>query len=109
MNPLDDHLNRLFRAAAQGSMAQARPDLVSVAPFGLETRVLAAWRAARSVETAVEAGFWDMTLLVRGLILASLIMAVSFWPALTSADSTTNPFAEFLQLTDSTVPPDEAP
>jgi len=110
MNPLDDQLNRLFRAAAQGTpaeggMAQGRPDPVSVAPFGLETRVMAAWRAAQSVETA----FWDMTLLVRGLILASLIMAVSFWPALTSADSTTNPFAEFLQLTDSTVPSDEAP
>ena len=103
MNPLDDQLDRLFQAAAQ-----ARPGQVSVAPFGLETRVMAAWRAAQSVE----AGFWDMTLLVRGLILASLIMAVSFWPALTSADSAdnaTNPFAEFLQLTDSTVPSDEAP
>jgi hypothetical protein len=109
MNPLDDHLNRLFRAAAQGTPAEGRPDPVSAPAYGLETRVLAAWRAARSVETAVEAGFWDMTLLVRGLILASLIMAVSFWPALTSADSPANPFAEFLQLTDSTVPPDEAP
>jgi hypothetical protein len=110
MNPVDDQLNRLFRAAAQGtpaegSIAQARPDAVSVAPFGLETRVMAAWRGVRSTET----GFWDMTLLVRGLILASLIMAVSFWPALTSSDSTSNPFAEYLQLTDSTVPPDEAP
>jgi hypothetical protein len=104
MNPLDDQLNRLFRAAAQG-----QPHPVSVAPFGLETRVMAAWRAAQSVETAVETGFWDMTLLVRGLILASLIMAVSFWPALTSSDSTSNPFAEYLQLTDSTVPSDEAP
>jgi hypothetical protein len=47
-----------------------------------------------------------MTLLVRGLILASLIMAVSFWPAL---NTTSNPFAEFLQMTDSTVPSDEAP
>jgi hypothetical protein len=100
MNSVDDQLNRLFRA-----VAQAQPDAVSVAPFGLETRVLAAWRSAQSVET----GFWDMTLLVRGLILASLIMAVSFWPALTSSESTSNPFAEYLQLTDSTVPSDEAP
>jgi len=104
MNPINDQLNRLFRAAAQG-----RPDPVSAPAYGLETRVLAAWRAAQSVETAVEAGFWDTTLLVRGLIVASLIMAVSFWPALTSTDSTTNPFAEFLQLTDSTIPSDDAP
>ena len=104
MNPTDDQLNRLFRAAAQG-----RPDSIFEPPYGLETRVMAAWRAAQSVETASKAGFWDMTLLVRGLILASVIMAVSFWPALNSADSTTNPFAEFLQLTDSTVPSDDAP
>ena len=90
---------------AEGRMAQDRPDLVPAPPYGLETRVLAAWRAAQSSKAA----FWDMTLLVRGLILASVIMAVSFWPALNSADSTTNPFAEFLQLTDSTVPSDDAP
>ena len=99
MNPLDDQLNRLFRAAQGG------PEPLSAPPYGLETRVLAAWRAAR----VTEAGFWDMTLLVRGLILASLIMAVSFWPVLTSSDSTSNPFAEYLQLTDSTIPADDAP
>ena len=100
MNPIDDQLNRLFRAAGQ-----AQPSPVSAPAYGLETRVMAAWRAAQSAE----AGFWDMTLLVRGLIVASLIMAVSIWPALTSADSTTNPFAEYLQLTDSTIPSDDAP
>jgi len=106
MNPIDDQLNRLFRAAAQGIAGQGQSDLVSSPAYGLETRVIAAWRAAQSAET----GFWDMTLLVRGLILASLIMVVSFWPALTSAESTTtNPFAEYLQLTDSTVPSDDAP
>jgi hypothetical protein len=100
MNPLDDQLNRLFRAA------QVQPDPVSAPPYGLETRVMAAWRGAQSVET----GFWDMTLLVRGLIVASLIMVVSFWPVLNSStDNTTNPFADYLQLTDSTVPSDEAP
>jgi len=39
-------------------------------------------------------------------------MAVSFWPVLSSAESTTttsNPFADYLQLTDSTVPSDDAP
>jgi len=100
MNPLDDQLNRLFRAAARN-----RPDPVSAAPYGLETRVMAAWRAAQSAKT----GFWDMTLLLRGLILASLIMAISFWPALNSATSTANPFAEYLQLTDSTIPSDYVP
>ena len=105
MNPPDDQLSdqltRLFRSAAQ----VGRRDPVAAPAYGLETRVLAAWRAARSGET----GFWDMTLLVRGLIVASVIMAVSFWPALTSSESTTGPFAEFLQLTDSTIPSDEAP
>jgi hypothetical protein len=77
----------------------------SVAPYGLETRVMAAWRSASSTGT----GFWDMALLVRGLILASLIMAVSFWPAFTSSYSTSNPFADYLQLTDSTFSTDDAP
>ena len=104
MNPLDDQLNRLFRAAAQ-----AQPDPVFAPAYGLETRVTAAWRAAHSVETATGSGFWDMMLLVRGLVVASLIMVVSFWPALNSAESTANPFADYLQLTDSTVPSDEAP
>src|SRR5271167_3482602 len=106
MNPIDDQLNRLFRSAAQ-----VRSDAISPVPYGLETRSLAAWRASRTAD----AGAWDVPLLVRGLIVASLIMAVSFLPALsntstsTSATSSTNPFADFLQLTDSTVPSDDAP
>jgi hypothetical protein len=103
MNPADDQLNRLFRSAAQG-----QPETVYTPPYGLETRVMAAWRTGQSSGT----GFWDMTLLVRGLILASLIMALSFLPALTSittSNSTNNPFAEYLQLTDSTIPPDDTP
>jgi len=97
MNPIDEQLNRLFRAAAQ-----TRAEQVHVLPYGLETRALAAWRAGQSIE----AGFWDMTLLVRGLILAILIMAVSFWPVLSKP---ANPFSEDLQLADSTIPADEAP
>jgi hypothetical protein len=100
MNPLDDQLHRLFRSAAK-----VEADAVSAPAYGLETRAMAAWRAGRSGPT----GFWDMTLLVRGLIVAALIMAVSFWPALNSTASSSNPFAEFLQLTDSTAPSDEAP
>jgi len=98
MNPLMT-TRPLFRSAAQ-----ARPRPVTAAPFGLETRALAAWRAGRSAETV----FWDMRLLVRGLIVAGLIMAVSFLPALNSAESTSNPFADYLQMTDSTVASDEA-
>jgi hypothetical protein len=97
MNPIDDQLNRLFRSAAQG-----QSDLASAPPYGLDARVMAEWRSAHLAGT----GFWDMTVLMRGLILASLIMAVSFWPALSN---TTSPFAEFLQLTDSTIPSDAAP
>jgi hypothetical protein len=105
MNPIDNQMNRLFRAAAQGITAKAQTEQVSLAPFGLETRALAAWRTSR----LVEASFWDMTILVRGLIVASVIMAVSFLPVLNSTDTTpANPFAEYLQLTDSTVPSDDA-
>jgi type II secretory pathway component PulM len=100
VNSLDDQLDRLFRAAGRN-----QPGLVPAPAFGLETRVLAAWRSAPSRET----GIWDVALLVRGLILASVIMAVSFWPALKGTDSSTNPFADFLQQTDTTVSSDDAP
>ena len=105
MNPLNDPhgdqlgdgLSRLLRAAAQAPSA-----LVPPAPFGLETRALAAWRAS----LAPERSFWDMALLMRGLIAAGVIMVISLWPAWnTSAD----PFADFLQLTDSTVSSDVTP
>jgi hypothetical protein len=97
MNPLDDQLDRLFRAAGEVSAG------AGTAPaYGLEVRAMASWREARSAKGS----FWDIGLLVRGLIVASVIMAVSFWPAL---HTTTNPFAEFLQLTDSTISSDESP
>jgi hypothetical protein len=99
MNRADDQLDRLFRAAAQ-----ARPGGADSPAFGLETRTMAAWRAAESGER----GFWDMRLLVRGLIVAGLITAFSFLPAL-SSNNTSSPFADFLQLADSTVPSDAAP
>ena len=95
MNPIDDQLNRLFRAAAQ-----ARTDAVAVPPYGLETRVMAEWRAAKP------AGGWNMPLLVRGLIFASVIMAASLWPVVVNSN---NPFSESLQLADSTLPSDTTP
>jgi len=102
MNRIDEQLNRLFRSAAQ-----VQPEAGAVPPFGLETRVMAAWREGRKTPIA----FWDSTVLVRGFLLASVIMALSFVPALTdtssSSSSATNPFNEYLQLTDSTVSSDE--
>lgn len=98
MNPIDDQLNRLFRSAAQVAL----PETSAAPPFGLETRALAAWHSAQFAPV----GFWDMTVLVRGLILAGLIMAASFWPVL---NKTTNPFAEYLQLADSTASSDDTP
>ncbi len=100
MSSIDEQIDRLFRAAGQ-----VRPGPVSAPPFGFETRMLAAWRAASSAEI----GFWDPGLLVKGLILACAIMAVSFVPAWNSTQTSSNPFTEYLQLTDSTVPSDETP
>jgi hypothetical protein len=100
MNPIDDQLDRLFRAAGQ-----AQPGPLAGPAFGLETRALAAWRSAQSREGAV----WDMGLLVRGLLVASVIMVISFVPALNSSETATNPFADYLQLTDTTLASDDSP
>jgi hypothetical protein len=89
MNPIDDQLSRLFRAA---SRAENVP--IDVPPYGLEARVMAAWR------TASPFGFWDTGLLIRGLISAALIMSISLWPTFHNT-ATTNPFSDSLQLVDS--------
>ena len=90
MKPPDRDLDRLFRAAS----AVPRPALPSPA-FGLEARVLAAWRSSRG-----GAPLWDMSVLVRGLALAGVLMAVSIWPAVSQSASSDT---ENLQLADSTV------
>jgi len=100
MNPLDDQLNRLFRAAQQAPS----PDLAPP-PFGLETRVLAAWREAAKKPV----GFWDTAVLTRGLILAGVIMAVSFLPALNSGSGTTTTIADEVQSSDTGVDADAYP
>jgi hypothetical protein len=95
MNLPDDHLgdglSRLFRAAAQVPSGPMPP-----LAFGLETRAMAAWRAS----LATERSFWDMPLLMRGLLAAGAIMVISLWPAW---NTSVNPFSDDLQLTDSTV------
>jgi len=106
MNPLDDQLDRLFRAAGK-----VHPGAVPAPAYGLETRVLAAWRAAN----AGEVSGWDLALLVRGLIVASVIMVISLLPALKSSrtgetsEASTTPYADFAQLADSTVASNDAP
>ena len=91
MNPIDERLSRLFRAVGS---PDAEP---IVEPFGLEARVLAAWRESASMP------LWDTAILMRGLTLASLIMIVSLWPALKE----TNSFdSSSLQFADSSVQTD---
>lgn len=99
MNPIDDQLNRLFRAAHKATSPEVAP------PFGLETRVLAAWREAGRAPAA----FWDMGVLTRGLVVAGIIMAACFLPALRSATAESGPFSDVEQLTDSTLSSDDSP
>ena len=99
MNPLDDQLNRLFRAAQQAPSPEVAP------PFGLETRVLAAWREGAKAPVA----FWDMGVLTRGLIIAGIIMAASFLPALNSQSTSTSTVAAEVQVADSGVDADAYP
>jgi hypothetical protein len=91
MKPQDRDLERLFRAASSVPV----PALSSPA-FGLEARVLAAWRTSRG-----GASLWDMGVLVRGLALAGVLMVVSIWPAVSQSASTDTDSS--LQLADSTV------
>ena len=96
MNRIDDQLSRLFQAAKQADTAVPAP------PYGWDTRMMAAWRAVRPAD----AGLWDMALLVRGLIVAIILMGISFWPVL---NKTTDPSSDYLQLADSTLSSDETP
>jgi len=95
MNRIDEQLNRLFQAAAQ-----ARPEMELTPPYGMETRVLAAWREGTPFH------LWDTSLLIRGLVLAGLIMGISLWPLM---NQSTDPFSDYLQLADSTIQVDNAP
>jgi hypothetical protein len=93
-----EQFDALLRAAA----AARHEEAVTPPPYGLETRVLAAWRSSRGAPLLLDNG-----VLVRGLILAGLLMAVSIWPALKSLNS--NADSENLQLADSSVQTDWAP
>ena len=95
MNPIDDQLGRLFRAA------RADPD-AAIPPFGLETRAMAAWREGRTANP----GLWDMTVLGRGLAIAIVLMALSFWPVI---NQTTDPFTAYIQVANSTLTSEVSP
>ena len=97
MNPIDDQLNRLFRAARKTEAAEAP------VPFGLETRALAAWHESR-----LESRFWDIRVLTRGLVVAIVIMGASIWPVFHKT-TTTDPLSEYLQASDTTLASDETP
>jgi hypothetical protein len=99
MNPIDDQLNRLFRAARKTESVE------TPMPFGLETRALAAWRGSGRLDV----GFWDMSVLVRGLVVAIVIMGASMWPALNKTTTTTDPLSEYVQVSDTTLASDETP
>ena len=96
MNRIDNQLGRLFRAANHPNTGAATP------PFGMEARVLAAWREAAQAPV----GFWDMGLLVRGLMMAAALMVLSLWPAMQSQSG--NPASDYQELADSTVQVDGA-
>ena len=95
MNRPDDQLDQLFRAAGGPS---AGPE--ATPPFGLEARVLAAWRSAHGT------AWWDTGVLVRGLVVAALLVVASIWPAF---EQHTNSDSENLQFADSSVQTDLAP
>jgi hypothetical protein len=92
MNSIDHQIERLLRAAGWAP-TEAVP---SAPPFGLEARVLAAWREGRV------SSFWSTPLLLRGLVLASIITGLCLWPALTQTQKS-SPDADYLQLADSTL------
>ena len=65
MNPTDQSLQRLLKAAAQ-----AAPAAADATPLGLETRVLANWRAAGADDESVSLfAFFRRAVLGAGVVL----------------------------------------
>ncbi len=95
MNPSPDPLERLLQAACSPA---GRPE--ASPPFGLEARVLAAWRSARVTSR------WETGVLVRGLAVAALMVLASSWPAF---EQQMNSDSQNLQFADSSVQSDNTP
>jgi hypothetical protein len=68
MNPTDQILRRLLNAAAK-----AAPAAADAAPLGLETRVLARWRAAGTGDESLSL----LVFLRRAMLGATLVLALS--------------------------------
>ena len=92
MNPIDQKLNRLLRAAAQ---APPRP-LPSEVPFATETRVLTQWRAGRSEGD----GLGAVRLFRRGFAVACALAVVI---GLVSLTQRPDPETDFWTLSNATV------
>jgi len=68
MKPNDQSLRRLLEGAAK-----APPEAIGTAPWGLETRVLAHWRAARAEDDSA----FLFAFLCRATLSASLVLVLS--------------------------------
>jgi hypothetical protein len=68
MKPTDQSLQRLLNAAAK-----AAPETAAAAPLGLETRVLANWRAADTDDESVSL----FAFFRRAVLAASLVLVLS--------------------------------
>jgi len=92
-----EQFDELMRAAAA-----ARREEFSLEPaFGLETRVLAAWRSSRG------APILETGVLVRGLVIAGILMLLSVVPAVERSNGSAD--SDVLRLADSSVQADYTP
>jgi hypothetical protein len=82
MTPIDEKLQRLLAAAAKTT-----PEADRVPPLGLETRVLAEWRAARSGDDSISV----FVFFRRAMVGASLILVLcAAWSLSQPAGSVTS-------------------
>jgi hypothetical protein len=88
MKPTDQTLQRLLKAAAK-----AGPESVAAPPLGLETRVLAHWRAAGTDEESVSL----FAFLRRAMLGASLVLVlIVAWSVTRSGGNATGDEAALL-------------
>lgn len=73
MNPTDRQLNRLFKAASQAPKPGAEEP-----PFGLETRVMAEWRASLRSENGDFFVAWFRKAAIGACLLAVVSLAWNF-------------------------------